>query len=116
MTKDQMRALLADLMPTAHVYRFNRVGTGHAKLPKEHEPVRGTPNGKVTPMFKPAVPKRIDPATQRPVQTFKPHDLSATPYYATVAKNISARDTLRTPDAIPFFCPVCDCDGHDCTC
>lgn len=116
MTKDEMRALLAQLVPTAPVYRFNRVGSGRAKLPKDHEPVSGTPNGKVTPMFKPAVPKRIDPTTQRPVQTFKPHGLSATPYYATVADNLSERDTVRSPELIPFFCAVCDNPGADCTC
>lgn len=116
MTKDEMRSLLATLTPTAPVYRFNRVGNGRAKLPKPHEPVSGTPNGKVTPMFKPALPLRIDPNTKRPVRTFHPHDLPATPYYATVADNLSERDTVRSPELIPLFCSVCDCHGSDCTC
>lgn len=122
MTKDEMRALLAELTPGAHVYRLNRVGNGRAKLPKEHEPVGDTPNCKVAVMFKPNVPKRTDPATQRPVQTFKPHAHGATPYFAKVAARLNARavmanaatsTTSTKPDA---FCPGCGNNANTCTC
>jgi septal ring-binding cell division protein DamX len=105
MTKDEMRALLAQTVPAAiadgRAYRFNRVGNGKAKLPKDTDPVRDLPNTKVVPMFKPSIPKRIDPATQRPVQTFKPQTLSATPYLAHHADNLSKQlDRTRSAHAL----------------
>ena len=115
MTKDEMRALLADLVPTAHVYRFNRVGSGNASMA---DTVRVAPNRKVVVQRKPMVPKRIDPVTQRPVQTFKRHTDPATPYYATVAARISARsDATRSAlVSTTFYCAACDNHGAACTC
>lgn len=88
MTKDELRAFLSHAVPAAIAdgrgYRFNKTGSGKAKLPLPHEAVtvRNAPNTKVTPTPKPTY---ID----RTTQTYKRFALSAVPHLSRVAERLS---------------------------
>jgi len=111
MTKDQMRALLASLVPNADVCVIGCVGSGKAT-----GTVKGKPATKVAVDYKRPSIKRTDKFTKRPYPTYKHHaDVGA----ADAAHPLEfSRHVMPTAQALTpaFFCAVCDCYGKDCTC
>ena len=108
MTKDEMRALLADLVPAA-------IADGRAYVVRRAagKAVRELPNEEAQVQTKPVRPMRMFPrqgvkGAGFNVPTFKRHQGTAITY----------NTNPRTPEVefIPFFCPICDCTGADCTC
>ena len=118
MTKDQLRALLATIVPEAiadgRAYRLNRVGSGN--VGDAAFAVRGEPSTTLQVDFRRPAIKRLDKFTQRPYRTFKPHaDVRATDAANPLefSDHTYPSDTKLTP---AFFCHICDCTGADCTC
>lgn len=119
MTKDQMRALLATLVPEAEargdVYRVKRVGSGTT-----HDAafaVRSKPNA--TPQVQTKAP--------RPLRTFPRQGVKGAGFAVPTTKRfhpdndplryIGTDNTNSTRFTHPiYFCARCDCHGPDCTC
>ena len=112
MTKDEMRALLADLVPAA-------IADGRAYVVRRAagKAVRELPNEEAQVQTKPMRPMRMYrrqgvTGAGFKVQTFKPLqgvDRDHQPYPIA-----SSNDATKLTPA--FFCHVCDCTGADCTC
>lgn len=110
MTKDQMRALLADLVPAA-------IADGRAYVVRRSagSTVRELPDTDVQVQTKPVRPMRTFPRqgvmgagfavpTFKPLQGAKPYDVPYEP------RNVTAKSHPI------YFCARCDCHGPDCTC
>jgi hypothetical protein len=106
MTKDEMRAFLAQAVPAA-------IADGRAYVVRRPagKSVRVSPNEQV--QTKPVRPMRMFPrqgvmGAGFKIPTFKPLQ-GVDPDHVPYPNNIK-------PDSTPFFCVRCDCDGKDCTC
>jgi hypothetical protein len=113
MTKDQMRALLADLVPPAvargDVYKFHRVGSGNAPKIDAVNGVSMRTNEQ--PQVRPVRPRSM---YQRQgiygagfvIPTYKP--------FQGVSKDDPVQD--RAADATAYYCFMCEKFGKDCSC
>lgn len=113
MTKDQMRALLADIVPAAvargDVYKFHRVGCGNAPKIDAVSHVRLRTNEQ--PEVRPARPRSMYPrqgvyGAGFAIPTYK--------QFGGVRSDDPVQD--RAADVTPYFCFVCEQSGKDCTC
>lgn len=118
MTKDELRALLSTIVPSAiadgRMYRYDRVGAG-----KVHDAAflaSSKPSAKVqVDKRRPSI-KRTDPFTKRPYPTFKPHsDVGAddAAHPLEFSRHLHPDASILTP---AFTCPVCEQHGANCTC
>lgn len=108
MTKDEMRSLLADLVPAA-------IADGRAYVVRRPagKAVRDLPNTDMQVQTKPVRPMRMFPrqgvmGAGFKVPTFKPRqgvNPNHTPYPTNIVQAHPA-----------FYCHLCDCHGSDCTC
>ena len=106
MTKDQMRALLADLVPAA-------IADGRAYVVRRPagKAVREIPNDVAPPQVRAPRPRRIH---QRQgvygagfeIETYKP-------FQGVGKDDVSPAYTITAP---AYFCPVCEKVGKNCTC
>lgn len=108
MTKEEMRTLLATLVPAAiadgRAYVVRRpAGKSARELPSTECQVQTKP---VRPMR--YLPRQGVNGAGFKVPTFKPLQ-GVNPHHQPYPSNIK-------PAAIPFFCAVCDSDGKHCTC
>jgi len=113
MTKDQMRALLADLVPNAvargDVYKFNRVGSGNAPKIDAVGGVRMQTNEQ--PQVRPVRPRSMYHrqgvyGAGFAIQTYK--------QFGGVRSDDPVQD--RAADATAYYCFMCEKFGKDCTC
>jgi hypothetical protein len=113
MTKDQMRALLADLVPAAvergDLYRFHRVGSGNAPKIDAINGVSLATNEQ--PQIRPMRPRSL---YQRQGVHGAGFAIPTYKQFGGVRSNDPVHD--RAADAPAYYCFMCDKFGKDCTC
>lgn len=107
-TKDEMRALLATLVPSA-------IADGRAYVVRR-------PAGKAAREL-PSDKHQVQTKPVRPMRMFPRQGVMGAGFKVPTFKPLQGVDPNHNPYPIravqphqPFFCAVCDCTGSDCTC